>query len=118
MAASTKLTATDVARILNHYGASARDMVQDVSDLIVDYFDDHRDADIDVDSDASAHAGKDTEEDEISTVTALETQQQQEVSDDVPIIRVQYDYRPDSEHTAGDKDEKLNALFVKGCGCA
>jgi len=42
MAASTKLTATDVARIFNRYGASARDMVEDASDLIAYYFDDRR----------------------------------------------------------------------------
>ena len=114
MAASTNLTATDVARILNRYGASARDVVEDVSDVIADYFDDRHHAAVDADSNPDADDSEDTDEVAESTAMDFETSQQ-EVSDDVPIIRIQYDYQPDSEHVVGDK---LNSLFAKGCGCA
>jgi hypothetical protein len=38
MAASTRLSAAEVARVLNRFGASSADMTDDLSDMILDYF--------------------------------------------------------------------------------
>jgi hypothetical protein len=123
MAASTRLSAAEVARVLNRFGASSADMTDDLSDMILDYFgsgnQDHASSDTD--------SGDDVEGCDVpavilmsSSVQSLQQPAEQDESYSAPFIRM-----PSNDPelvTLGDNDSdidgKVNLLFEKGCGCS
>jgi len=122
MAASTIVSAADVARILNRFGASGGDMTDDLSDVILDYFDDRVHPDRGDDSDTET--GEDCEERVASAVvwkaSGTPPDQQlvkQDVSYSAPVVRIQTTESELATLIDEDQDSKLNALFNKGCGC-